>query len=196
MNFPASAPLLPLVCYLLGGVMPGYWLVRLRTGGDIRDSGSGATGATNVGRVLGAWGFAAVLSLDLLKGALAVWLAHVFFSDFQWIAYVCGFSVVAGHIWPVFLGGRGGRGVATLIGVWLLLLPLALAFCLPVFACTWLLLRRFTVAGLCALSVLPAASWFASGHQPMPTLWAAACLCVILIAHREHLAKWLLAGRH
>ena len=118
--------------YLLGSVPTGYWLARARKGIDIRQFGSGNIGASNVGRVLGKpWGVA-VLILDIAKGTLAVIAGQkVFFADSGLVsldAYriLCGAGAVCGHNWTMFLGFRGGKGVATSAGVLLGLSPLLL----------------------------------------------------------------------
>lgn len=171
--------------------MPGYWLVRWRTGHDVREQGSGGTGATNVGRVLGGAGFLVVLLLDALKGALAVLAARWLCGADTWVPWAAGLAVVTGHVWPVFLSFRGGKGVATLIGAWLVLQPAAFLFCVPVFAVAWLFLRRFTLAGLCGLCLLPTGTAWAAHWAKFPALWAGLCLLVILLAHKEHLRRWL-----
>jgi hypothetical protein len=103
--------------YLLGGVSPGYWLVLMRTGTDVRAQGSGATGATNAARSLGTQGFVMVMLLDTLKGAAAAALTRPAGLSAGW-EFAAAAAVVAGHIWPVQLGFRGGRGFSPLLGHW------------------------------------------------------------------------------
>ena len=108
------------VSYLIGSLPTGYAIGRLMRGIDIRDYGSGATGATNVLRTLGRWPFVLVLLLDALKGygpVLATW--YIFGSHDLQVA--AGLSAVLGHDFPVFIGFRGGRGVATSFGVYMAL---------------------------------------------------------------------------
>lgn len=145
-----------LAAYLMGGCMPGYWFVRWRTGRDVREQGSGGTGATNAGRALGRSGFFVVMVLDGLKGAVAVALARWQQQPELWL-YAAAVAAIMGHVWPLQLGFRGGKGIATLLGAWLLLAPWALLPCLILAAIVLLILRRFTLAGLCGLSVLPVA---------------------------------------
>src|SRR5580704_10187671 len=104
-----------IAAYALGGISPGWWIVRRAGGGDIRARGSGTTGATNVGRVLGERGFLAVLALDALKGGCAVAGARVLVPASPWSVLAFP-AVVAGHIWPIWLGFRGGRGAGPLLG--------------------------------------------------------------------------------
>src|SRR5215217_2822424 len=125
---PLSWLVLP-AAYFLGGVSAGYWLVRVRTGADVRTQGSGATGATNAARLLGRNGFALVLALDAAKGAIAVLVARLLGFVDGW-EFAAAAAVIAGHVWPVQLGFRGGRGLGPLLGAWLVLAPLAIAACL------------------------------------------------------------------
>ena len=101
--------------YLLGCFASGYYLVRWRLGRDIRDLGSGSIGARNVGRNLGPAGFALTLLLDLAKGAVAVELPAQLHAT-AWARALALAAVVAGHVWPVQLGFRGGKGVAPSVG--------------------------------------------------------------------------------
>lgn len=179
------------VAYLFGGFSPGYWLVKIRTGKDIRTQGSGSTGATNVGRVLGKLGFATVFIGDILKGALVVGLAK-YFNLHIGIQCLAALAVIAGHIWPAQLHFRGGRGISPLIGCWFMLAPLALAPCLLLAFCCLVVLRRFTISGLCGLLALPPAAYWASyGHWTV-TATGALSLILVLISHRDHLRKELL----
>jgi glycerol-3-phosphate acyltransferase PlsY len=174
--------------YLLGGFSPGYWLVRWRAGIDVRATGSGGTGATNVGRVMGRKAYAVVLVVDLLKGALVGGVARVMHIPEAW-AFAAAFLVVAGHVWPIWLGFRGGKGVGPFVGAWLVLAPLALlpSLVLGLVLLAWL--RRFTMAGLCCLVVLPPAAWWATGTR-IPV--AAACLTISLLlwSHRANIRNF------
>src|SRR5579863_1353181 len=111
--------------YLLGSIPFGYLLVRRFRGADVRTTGSGNIGATNVARTSPALG-AATLLLDALKGAAAVLLVSIIFRGERDLAFVAALAAVAGHIFPVWLGFRGGKGVATGLGSFLLLTPKAI----------------------------------------------------------------------
>ena len=106
--------------YLLGCFAIGYYLVRARTGRDIREIGSGGTGARNAGRILGKSGFTLTALGDLSKGALAVWFAAEFASHNRTAMALAMLAVVVGHIWPAQLHFRGGKGVATSFGALLM----------------------------------------------------------------------------
>lgn len=101
--------------YLLGCFPSGYLAVYLATGRDIRTIASGSTGSRNVGRVLGKRGFALTLALDAAKGALAVWLARRCGGP-AWLPAAALLASVAGHVWPLPLRFRGGKGLATYAG--------------------------------------------------------------------------------
>ncbi|MCM8774712.1 MAG: glycerol-3-phosphate 1-O-acyltransferase PlsY, partial [Candidatus Omnitrophica bacterium] len=113
--------ILPLIIsYLLGSIPFGFILTYLIRRIDIRDYGSGNIGATNVARILGKkWGMCVFL-LDFLKGALSIWIFKLFTFPPEGRSYLfifCGLAAVCGHNWPIFLGFRGGKGVATSLGV-------------------------------------------------------------------------------
>ncbi|MDQ3745389.1 MAG: glycerol-3-phosphate acyltransferase, partial [Acidobacteriota bacterium] len=125
-----------LLAYLLGSIPFGYLVVRAAGGGDVRETGSGGTGATNVTRRAGKWAGVMTLLLDALKGAAAVLVARWVLSDganADWWVAASALAVVAGHVFPVWLGFRGGKGVATGLGVFLVLAPLAVLCALVVF---------------------------------------------------------------
>ena len=180
---------LVIAAYVFGGFSFGYWLVRWRTGQDVRAHGSGGTGATNVGRILGRGGFITVCLADVAKGAAMVGLARWLGASDVWTQLVV-LAVIVGHIWPLQLGFRGGKGVGPLIGAWLVIDPMVLLPTLVVTLLALALLRRFTRAGLCGLAVLPAAVWWFK-HDRVIVMLAAATLLVVFYAHREHLRRWL-----
>lgn len=107
--------LLLVAAYLIGNFSPAFFLGKMAANIDIREHGSGNAGTTNVIRVLGIKAGIAVLAMDLLKGILAVWLGRVFGGET--LAVLCGFLAVIGHNWPVLLKFKGGKGVATTMGV-------------------------------------------------------------------------------
>src|SRR5919199_1410624 len=122
--------------YLLGSVPFGYLIVRAKEGADVRETGSGGTGATNVTRRAGKTAGVVTLLLDALKGALAVLLARLFLTeDFgvNWWVAAAAVLAVFGHCFPIWLGFRGGKGVATGVGVFLSLYPLAVTCAAVIF---------------------------------------------------------------
>ncbi len=143
------------IAYLIGSIPTGYLLVRFFRGEDIRETGSGNIGATNVARS-GAKGLGvATLVLDALKGFVAVVIAQHFaqwagFPNGYDLAAVAGFVVIFGHIFPVWLGFRGGKGVATALGVFIALLPLTAVFVAITFAVVFALTRYVSLASIVA----------------------------------------------
>src|SRR5215207_5866448 len=120
--------LIILLAYLIGSVPFGYLIVKLRGEGDIRQTGSGGTGATNVTRRAGRAAGVLTLLLDAAKGALAVALARWFLTNdlgAGWWVAGAALAAIAGHVFPVWLGFRGGKGVATGLGAFVCLAPLA-----------------------------------------------------------------------
>jgi glycerol-3-phosphate acyltransferase PlsY len=122
--------LILIAAYLLGSIPFGYLLVRAKLGADVRETGSGGTGATNVSRRAGKLAGILTLLFDALKGALSVILARMFLTEdfgINWWVAVAVVLAIAGHCFPVWLGFRGGKGVATGVGAFLALSPLAVA---------------------------------------------------------------------
>jgi len=112
--------------YALGCLVGAYYIVRLRTGIDVRTTGSGNAGARNVMRSGDRTSAVATFLWDLAKGSLVVWLAYLFVPQ-KWAAGVAFLFVIVGHIWPAQLGFWGGKGVATMIGGLFVMLPLFLS---------------------------------------------------------------------
>lgn len=178
-----------LIAYLLGGICSGYYLVRFKTGQDIRELGSGGVGARNVGRILGKPGFMLTLFFDALKGLVAVLLAREFEIAEPAVSLVL-VAVIAGHIWPLPLQFRGGRGIATAIGAYIVydynlaLLLLGITGVLMVFR------RGFILSGLAAFLLLPIVAY--ALDFPGHTIAAlAGSAVIILLAHRERIRKVL-----
>ncbi len=171
--------------YALGCLATGYYLVRLRTTRDIRHTGSGSIGATNVSRVLGWPGFVVTLLLDAGKGALAVVLARQCQLD-SWAIWLAALAVVAGHVWPVQLRFRGGKGAATYLGAVLTFDWRIGLFLVPLTLVGYLIVRHPTLAGLIAVAVLPAVLWMV-GYPREVNLGLTALATLILFAHRANI---------
>lgn len=174
--------------YLLGSIPFGILLTRMTGAGDLRQIGSGNIGATNVLRTGRKGLAAATLLLDGAKGAVAVLLAWQFAPQFgQTGAMVAGAAAMVGHCYPVWLGFRGGKGVATLLG-----LSLALAWPVGlVFAVVWLgtvLLARISSLGGMAGAVSAPLAALAFGY-PVYAIGLAALALIVLWRHRENIAR-------
>jgi len=178
--------------YVLGCFATGYYVVRKGTGQDIRELGSGSTGARNAGRVLGRRGFLLTLAGDLAKGGLALWLALELTGNDR-VALLAWLAVVAGHVWPAQLGFRGGKGVSTSLAG-LLIYDWRLALIYVVFFVGGLALtRRSVAASLAAFALLPGASWWLGGDETQ--IWGISVLAgLIIMAHHrnvvEGIAEW------
>jgi len=179
------------LAYLLGCFNTGYYLVRLAAGQDIRVLASGNTGGRNVGRLLGHWGFILTFLGDAGKGALAVWcVRHM--GGGHMLATVALLAVAAGHIWPVQLGFRGGKGFATYAGGMVVLEPVVLSMSLVLCTVVYPLVGGTTRAGLLALACSPVimAVVCLSGGVSLPTPgFAVYCILagMVLFAHRANI---------
>lgn len=140
--------------YLLGSIPFGYLLVRVFRGADVRTTGSGNIGATNVARTSPVLGIA-TLVFDVFKGLAAVWVVLHLFPYARGLAFVAAFSAICGHIFPVWLGFHGGKGVATGLGSFLLLTPKAILVALALFLIMVAALRYVSVASIMAAASLP-----------------------------------------
>ncbi|WP_288409876.1 glycerol-3-phosphate 1-O-acyltransferase PlsY [uncultured Sphingomonas sp.] len=185
--FPPVAALL--IGYLLGSIPWGILLTRIAGAGDLRAIGSGNIGATNVLRTGRKGLAAATLLLDLLKGAAAVWIVAALFPGEELVA---GAAAFIGHCYPLWLRFRGGKGVATMMGVVVALSPIAGL----VYAVVWLgllaTLRISSVAGMAAAVAAPIAA-AAVGRFDLAVLFLGLAL-IVLWKHRENIAR-LVAGQ-
>lgn len=146
---------LALAAWLLGSIPFGYLLFRLHNGGDIRHSGSGNIGATNVLRTAGKKLGVLTLVLDAAKGWLALWLGLHFAPGHSALHAVMLLGVILGHMYTPWLRFRGGKGVATALGAFLAWAPLPLAGALAVFLIVLALWRYVSLASICATIALP-----------------------------------------
>ncbi len=173
--------LLPFASYLLGCLSPGYLLVRRATGADLRDRHTGSTGARNAGRVAGRRVAVAVFTLDLAKGAVAVALGRLLGLDAAGTA-ACMAAVVAGHVLPVQLRLRGGRGLSTALGAIAVLDPTAALAGLSVAIVVALVTRAPTAAGIAAAAAAPVVQ-LALGRPAAEVAWVASASALIVAAH-------------
>jgi glycerol-3-phosphate acyltransferase PlsY len=179
---PATDIAVIAVSYALGCFLRAYYFFRWRTGTDIRDFGSHNPGALNAGRLLGTEAFVAVLVLDAAKAALAVAAAR-YFCHSEGCVIASMVAVVAGHLWPVQLGFRGGKGIAASLGAASVYAPLTLAVAVGVFLVLRTALKNFTVARLTSFVVAPGIEW-ATGHDAVSVLGLSLLVAVVLPRHR------------
>jgi acyl phosphate:glycerol-3-phosphate acyltransferase len=196
--------LVVLVAYLIGTIPFGYLIVRMSGGGDVRETGSGGTGATNVSRRAGKAAGILTLVLDALKGACAVVLAKVAAghdvasvtsAGVKWVVAAAAIAVVVGHIFPVWLGFRGGKGVATAVGVFVVLAPFALLCAGIVFVAVVSLTRYVSLASLSAAASVPLFVWLQKLiAQPdadikAPLTAALVIALLVVFAHRGNITR-------
>ncbi len=182
-----------LIGFAFGSVPFGYLLVRLKTGGDVRRSGSGNIGATNVGRALGVWGGTVTLALDAAKGAAGAYAAGyvgaaVAGTDSLPWAAAGALGAVLGHCYTPWLRLRGGKGVATWLGAFGLIAPSATAIALAVLVMVLGATRMMSLASLSASLVLPAAAWWLG--SPGVTVAATMLAALIIVwRHRANIVR-------
>ena len=184
--------------YLLGSVSFAYW-AGLLNGKDLRQHGSGNLGATNAGRVLGWQWFAAVFTLDIAKGTLPVLLAHN--ANDPWLPIAVAAAAVLGHVFTCFHGFKGGKAVATSLGVLIGLAPAAAGVIFGCWLTTWLLcwlalrLKRSDAVGpasiVAAIVAVPAYLGTASPRQTPTLVFLALLAALVLIKHRSNFAKFV-----
>lgn len=182
-----------LAAYALGCLNTGYYLVRWKTGRDVRESGSGSAGAKNVGRALGPWGFGISLVGDMGKGVLAVFCAQT--AGFSPLAQ--GFvmlAVIAGHNWPGQLGFRGGKGAATSFGALLFLDPAVAGSMLAVFVMLYAAMRRTTLSAMGAYAASPFLGLF-FGRGALDFAIYAGMAALVLVPHWKNIRDELDHGR-
>ncbi len=184
---------LVLTAYVLGCLNTGYYLVRLKTGDDIRTLGSGNAGARNVGRILGKAGLVSTLTGDLLKGVAAIFLSKHFHGS-ELTVSIAAVAVVVGHLWPVQLGFRGGKGAATGCGAILALDPVAGAILLAVCGLGVAVLRRGTPGAMIAFGLSPVVAFLLKRSVYEIGAFGAMALLVIL-SHRKNLKLGMTDGR-
>ena len=179
---------LVIVAYLLGSISFAVLLVRAKTGGDIRAEGSGNAGATNVLRSHGKKLALLVALADVAKGIAPVLLMRLVTLDPRWAA-AAGFAAILGHVFPVFYGFRGGKGVATAVGAFLALSPLALLVTLVVFIAIVAATRYVSLASVVAFAVLPPIAGLVF-HAPRAVVTAAGLTAIlILFKHLPNLKR-------
>ena len=184
-------PLTTLLAYFLGSIPFGYLLVRWQKGIDVRTTGSGSIGATNVMRNLGIAGFVITFILDVGKGTGAVLLAgKLTGQSTTWIAAAAA-AAVFGHCFPVWLRFRGGKGVATGVGVFIALAPWQVALVLGIFAVVVAIWRYISLGSIIATAAFPFLVHFMK-HAPLPiTLGAAGAAAIIIARHHANVARLL-----
>jgi glycerol-3-phosphate acyltransferase PlsY len=179
--------------YLLGAVPTGYIVTKFLKGVDIRACGSGNPGATNVFRTAGTTAGITTFAIDVLKGFLPVFIAVKYFGDTQayfWI--LTGICAIAGHMWTVFLGFRGGKGVATAAGVFAALLPVGTLCAFALFAAIVFVTKYVSLGSIIAAVFLSSYAWYSDAPSAISSFVTITALAIVL-KHKKNIER-LAAG--
>lgn len=181
--------------YLIGSVSFAVILSKKLTGRDVRTSGSGNAGATNVLRTSGKKAAVPVFLLDFLKGFIAVIIARCFVMFFEApyeCVYFAGFFAQVGHCFPVFFGFKGGKGVATAAGAATAIMPVTSAVLIAVFAAIALITKTASIASCTCAVLYPLLAYFISDDRNIFNfMYAASCSVLIIIMHGANIARLL-----
>ena len=183
-----------LLAYVLGSIPSAVWVGKYFYGVDVREHGSRNAGATNVLRTLGKKPGIAVLLLDILKGFAAVnlsWLTEYSSSSPEWTGIRASLAIAAilGHIFPLFAGFRGGKGVATMTGTLLALNPIAALIAIIFFFVVLSFTKYVSLSSMATALMLPVifGAWFGSGTAL--SLYAFAVAAIIILTHRKNIKR-------
>jgi len=183
--------LIILLSYLLGAVPSGYIIAKKVRGIDIRKYGSGNPGAANVYRMVGKYAGWLTFLVDSLKGFGAVLLAKHFVPQEPWFAVLCGCIAICAHMWTVFLGFRGGKGVATSAGVFGALLPVPTMIAFGVFFIFVAISGHISVGSVAAAIALPFLSYFVGSYPTEFFVMATAISVLIIYKHIPNMKRLL-----
>ena len=190
----ASIPLFAVIglqLYLLGSVPWGYIVYRIRTGRDIREYGSGKIGTSNMFRTSGKYIGFSVLILDCLKGGIAVLVTSNLIYN-NWIMVLMWLLVVAGHNWSVFLGFKGGRGIAPALGSLLILTPVSAALALLVFLPVTFISKYLSLGSILGVVMAVVSAWILTAldwYSPTVSIYATIVGIMILFQHRDNMQR-------
>jgi glycerol-3-phosphate acyltransferase PlsY len=189
-----SILLIAAISYLLGSIPFGFILVRVFRGQDVRKTGSGNIGATNVARSSPALGVLTLI-LDALKGLAAVALTRAFFPGQTVLSGLAALFAIVGHIFPIWLKFRGGKGVATALGSFALLAPASLLVAGGIFVAVMLAFRRVSLGSMVAVALFPVLAWLLHDYSEAPQVLGFMAIASLLIVARHHQnIRRLLAG--
>lgn len=190
-----------IIAYFFGSIPFGFLIVKMSSGSDIRETGSGGTGATNVTRKAGKGAGVVTLLLDALKGAAAVWVAQWLTNEPQtsWVVAGAGVLAVVGHCFPVWLKFKAGKGVATGLGVFLAIVPWAVLAAVIVFVVVVWRTRFISLGSILAAAFVPLWVWvmhmWLEPVSHFAPILAALCAssAIIIAKHHENIQR-LMAG--
>jgi glycerol-3-phosphate acyltransferase PlsY len=178
--------------YLLGSIPFGYLLVRAFRGQDVRKTGSGNIGATNVSRTSPGLGVL-TLVLDMLKGLTAVAITRMFFPGSNTLLGTAALCAIVGHMFPLWLRFRGGKGVATVLGSFVLLTPKTILVMVALFIVIFLAFRYVSLASILTVALFPLLAWTLEPYRDAPQILAFITVASVLIIakHRDNIRRLL-----
>lgn len=192
-DFLAAIP-----AYFLGSIPTAVWIGKAKYGVDVRELGSKNAGATNTFRVLGKKAGKVVLLIDVLKGMLAVMLPffilpyHFEAPELTHVQLLATFLAVLGHVFPVFAGFRGGKGVATSLGVIIGLQPIAALICLGVFLIVFMVSNYVSLGSICASVCFALLLWFGFEIKTIALpIFGTLLAAIVIFAHRKNIIRLL-----
>jgi acyl phosphate:glycerol-3-phosphate acyltransferase len=187
-----------IIAYLLGSIPSAVWIGKVFYKTDVREFGSGNAGATNTFRVLGKAAGIPVLTIDALKGWFAVMLpvwnlsapdSPVLFENFR---VLCGAAAVFGHIFPLFAGFRGGKGIATLLGVAVGMQPVAALFCVALFTLVLLMTHYVSLGSILAsLFYGTFIIWIERAHHDATIIFAITIPLLVILTHLKNIQRMI-----
>lgn len=186
-----ATTLLFLAAYLIGSIPSGLLLGKIY-GVDVRKEGSGNIGATNLYRTVGRKVGIITLIFDCLKGMLPVLAVKSAGMPTEFVAYV-GLAAFCGHVFSVFLKFRGGKGVATALGVFLVLAPIAVIIAIALFACVMIVWRYVSLGSIAAAAAMPLAVFLSGGDKTVMVV-TSIIAAIVIIRHHENIRR-LISGR-
>jgi glycerol-3-phosphate acyltransferase PlsY len=187
------------MAYLIGSIPTAVWVGRAWFGIDVREHGSKNAGATNTFRVLGKKSGVFVLLIDVVKGVLAVVLPIIIWQE-DTLVYgftadrlqiLAAIAAVVGHILPVFAGFRGGKGVATSLGVMIGILPLSAAVCLGVFIAVFIASKYVSLSAICAAFCFPLTVLFIEPQREEMFFFSIVLSLAVVWAHKKNIRRLL-----
>lgn len=186
------------IAYLLGSIPTAVWVGKVRYGMDVREHGSKNAGATNTFRVLGKKPGIVVLSIDIFKGFSAVFLPFLIMRlpwgdvHLMYVQLVCALSAVIGHVFPLFAGFRGGKGVATSLGVIIGVQPAAAGICLLLFLLVFIASNFVSLGAISAAIAFPMLVAFVFGqNDPWLLAFCLTLSFAVIFAHRKNIGRLL-----
>jgi len=178
-----------LIAYLLGAIPFGYLLTRFTTGKDVRTEGSGNIGATNVLRTAGRGAAVATLLLDMAKGYAAVWIAAYLTDGSSGWSADAALAVMVGHAFPIFLGFKGGKAVATFFGAFLYLTPIPALAALAVFVITVTVTRYISAGSILASATFPLGVWLVQHATLNEVVVAVIAAAIVVYRHKDNMER-------